>query len=483
MAMVCASGYGLLAGMGVPTIRTLVMIAIALLARYARRANSVTQALALAATAIVIWDPLAALSAGFWLSFAGVAILLSVTKPIGVKQTLWRDVPRLQLVLSLALLPMTVWFFGQGSLIGPAANLIAVPWISFLVVPLTVAGSLLIVRLPAIGGPLLDLADNLLKLLWQVMQWLATLPSAQIYFASAPIWAFVLALIGVGWMLMPRGVPVRPLGMLLLIPLLMPMRDKPGPGEFEVWMFDVGQGLSVFVRTRAHTLVYDAGPRYPSGFDIGDAVVIPSLHALGVDRLDRMIISHGDSDHAGGAAAVHLAFPQAIIESGEPERLAIPAAACREGESWRWDGVDFRVVWAGTESNAKSNDRSCVVLVSSSFGSLLLTGDATTQVEPAIAQAIGDARNPLVMTVPHHGSKTASSAGFLDAIDPKWALVSAGYRNHFGHPHADVLARFETRSIPLFNTAESGYLHLRFAQAPVAPEQGRMVHQAWWRIH
>ena len=483
IAMAFASGYGLLAGMGVPTIRTLVMIAIALLARYARRGNSVTQALALAATAIVVWDPLAVLSAGFWLSFAGVAILLSVTKPMGAKQALWREVPRLQIVLSLALLPMTVWFFGQGSMIGPAANLIAVPWISFLVVPLTVAGSLLIVGLPTIGGPLLDLADGLLRLLWQVMHWLASLPSAQIYFASAPIWAFVLALIGVGWILMPRGVLVRPLGLLLLIPLLMPMRERRGPGEFEVWMFDVGQGLSVFVQTREHALLYDTGPRYPSGFDIGDAVVIPSLHALGVDRLDRMIISHGDSDHAGGAATVHLAFPEAVIESGEPERLAVSAAACREGESWRWDDVDFRVVGAGTGSSAKGNDRSCVVLVSGSFGSLLLTGDATSHVEPAIADAIGDARNPLVMTVPHHGSKTASSAAFLDAIDPQLALVSTGYHNHFGHPHADVVARFADRSVPLFNTAESGYLHVRFARARVAPEQGRLAHQAWWRIH
>ncbi|MEP6881634.1 MAG: DNA internalization-related competence protein ComEC/Rec2 [Dokdonella sp.] len=482
IAMACATAYGLLAGMGVPTIRTLMMIAIALLARYSRRASSAAQALALAATAIVIWDPLAVLSAGFWLSFAGVAILLSVTKPMGVKQALWREMPRLQLVLSLALLPMTVWFFGQGSLIGPAANLIAVPWISFLVVPLTVAGSLLIIGLPVIGGPLLDLADLLLRLLWHVMHWLAALPSAQVYFASAPIWAFVLALIGVGWMLMPRGVPVRPIGLLLLIPLLVPRQAKLAPGEFELWMFDVGQGLSVFVRTGEHTLLYDAGPRYPSGFDLGDAVVIPSLHAIGVDRLDRMIISHGDSDHAGGAAAVHLAFPEATIESGEPERLDVKADACREGESWRWDGVDFRVVSAESEAVAKGNDRSCVVLVSGLFGSLLLTGDATAQVEPAIAHAMGEVKHPLVMTVPHHGSKSASSAVFLDAINPQLALVSAGYRNHFGHPHADVVARFAERAIPLSNTADSGFLHVRITDGMEGPERGREVRRAWWRI-
>ena len=483
VALVCAFGYGLLAGMGVPTIRTLLMIAIALLARNARRASSIPQALALAAVIIVIWNPLAVLSAGFWLSFFGVAVLLSITQPTGTERAWWREIPRLQLVLSLALLPMTVWFFGQGSLIGPLANLVAVPWVSFLVVPLTVAGSLLIVDLPMIGGPLLDLADLLLRAVWSLMQWLAALPSAQVYFAAAPSWAFILALIGVAWCLLPRGVPARALGLVLLIPLLIPPRTLLAQGEFEVWMFDVGQGLSIFVRTGERAMLYDAGPRYPSGFDIGDAVVIPSLHALGVDRLDRMVISHGDNDHAGGAEAVHLAYPEAVIESGEPERMTLEANACHERESWRWDGVDFRVVSAVTGPSAKSNDHSCVVLVSGSFGSLLLTGDATTQVEPAVADSIGEVRHPLVLTVPHHGSKTASSAAFLDAIDPQLALVSTGYRNHFGHPHADVIARMSQRSIPLLNTANSGYLHLRFASDSVVPEQGREVRQAWWRVN
>lgn len=483
VAMACAFGYGLLAGMGVPTIRTLLMIAIALLARYARRASSIAQALALAATIIVIWDPLAVLSAGFWLSFVGVAVLLSIIRPMDDARAWWREMPRLQLVLSLALLPMTVWFFGQGSLIGPLANLVAVPWVSFLVVPLTVAGSLLIVDLPMLGGPLLDLADMFLRPIWSLMQWLAALPSAQVYFAAAPSWAFILALMGIAWWLLPRGVPARGLGIALLIPLLIPVQPTLARGDFEVWMFDVGQGLSVFVRTGAHTLLYDAGPRYPSGFDVGDAVVIPSLHAVGVERLDRMIISHGDSDHAGGAGAVHLAFPEAIVESGEPERMPIEANTCHQGESWSWDGVDFRVVSAVVGAGAKSNDRSCVVLVSGLFGSLLLSGDATTQVEPAVADAMAEAKHPLAVTVPHHGSKTASSATFLDAIDPQLALVSAGYRNHFGHPHADVVARFSERSIPLWNTAESGYLHVRFAEGAIWPVQGREVRQAWWRVH
>ena len=480
-AMLCAFGYGLLAGMGVPTVRTLLMIAIALLARYSRRASSVAQALALAAAIIVLWDPLAVLSAGFWLSFAGVAILLFVTRPAGVAHVVWREMPRLQLVLSLALLPVTVWFFGQGSLIGPVANLIAVPWVSFLVVPFTVAGGLLVVDLPGIGGPLLDLADLLLRILWPIMQWLSALPSAQVYFASASPWAFALAVTGIGWCLMPRGVPARPMGLLLCVPLLVPAQPRPAAGEFEAWLFDVGQGLSILVRTREHALLYDTGPRYPSGYDIGDAVVIPSLRALGMASLDRMILSHGDNDHAGGAAAVHLAFPHATISSGEPERLALPAARCREGESWAWDGVTMRVVAAAQGDAPSSNDRSCVVLIEGISGSLLLTGDATSEVESSITKAIGRATEPLVLVVGHHGSRTATSAAFLDALSPQLALVSAGYRNHFGHPHGEVVERFARRSIPLFNTADAGYLHLTLSAGKLRVEQGRAARAAWWR--
>ena len=488
VAMLCALGYGLLAGMGVPTQRTLLMIAITLLARYSRRGSSVAQALGLASTAIVLWDPLAVLAAGFWLSFAGVAILVFISQPRGGQRAGWRDLPRMQILLSLAMLPMTVWFFGQGSLIGPLANLVAVPWVSLLIVPLTVAGSLLVVDLPGLGGPLLHLADILLTLLWQLMQWMASLPSAQVHFAAAPPWAFVLALIGIVWCLLPRGVPARGLGLLLLLPLLIPAQRGLADGEFEAWMLDVGQGLAVVVRTRDHSLLYDAGPRYPGGFDVGEAVVIPSLYALGINHLDRVIISHGDSDHAGGARAVHLAFPAAIIESGEPQRLDLPASACQAGASWNWNDVAFSIVLAETDPASKGNDRSCVVLVRGDHGSLLLTGDATRRIEPAIAAALGEVSHPLVMTVPHHGSRTASSAALLEAIAPDVGLVSAGYRNRFGHPHADVLSRFEARSIALLNTAESGYLHVRFPPVPGMPlaglpEQGRLLRPAWWRTH
>lgn len=479
-ALACALGYGWLAGFGVPTVRTLLMIGVVLLARLSRRHTSVAQSLALAALVILVFDPLAVLAPGFWLSFLGVVILVLATMPAG--QRSWRGLPRLQVILSLALLPMTVWFFGQASLVGPLANLVAVPVVSLLVVPLTVAGSLLIQSLPLLGAPLLQGADWVLGGVWWLMEWLASLPAAQVHVPLGPLWALPLALIGVAWMLMPRGVPARALGMLLWLPLLLPLRPRIEAGAFDVWMFDVGQGLSMLVRTQTHALLYDAGPRYPSGYDLAEAAVIPSLHAIGVDQLDRIVISHGDSDHAGGLASLHLAFAQTPITSGEPERLEPPAQPCRAGEAWQWDGVAFRVVAALGERGEDGNARSCVILVEGTFGSLLLTGDATRRTEAAVIQALGSPTAPLLLAVPHHGSKSASSPAFIDAAKPAQAWVSAGYRNAFHHPAREVSERYAQRNIPVLNTAEAGYLHRYVGAGAQVTEQGRVQKTTWWRV-
>ncbi len=484
VALACATAYGLLAGMGLPTVRTLVMIAVVLAARFLRRATSIPQSLGLAALVIIAWDPLAVLAPGFWLSFVGVAILLATTTPLGDERPRWRDMPRVQWRLSLLLLPLTVWYFGQASLVGPLANLFAVPWVSFVVVPVTVAAAVLVESLPWLGIPLLHLAEALLRPLWELMAWFAAQPPAQHWFAAPSTGAFVLAALGVAAGLLPRGVPLRACAVLLVLPLLLPARTPLAAGEFEVWMLDVGQGLSVLVRTRDHALLYDAGARLAGGFDAGEAVVVPALRALGVDALDRLVVSHGDNDHAGGALAVHRAHAYASVLAGEPERLAFLARACVAGEAWRWDGVDLRVLWPAAGSAASGNDRSCVLVVNGEHGSLVLTGDISTRVEPSVAAALGESTRPLLASVAHHGSATASSADWLDAAAPDLAWISAGHRNRFGHPHADVVARHRARGIALASTAESGCLSLRFAagagRRPTV-DACRDRRATWWR--
>jgi competence protein ComEC len=269
----------------------------------------------------------------------------------------------------------------------------------------------------------------------------------------------------------------------LFLPLLWPPQPLPATGAFQAWVLDVGQGLSVVVRTHGHALVYDTGARYPSEFDLGEAVVLPSLHALGIEELDVLMISHADNDHAGGAAAVAAAFPQARRYAGEVERMPLPMEPCQAGQAWQWDGVRFRVLNPATaQPGGKDNDRSCVLLVEGNGGRLLLTGDISQLVEPRVAAALG-AGPPPVLQVPHHGSRTSSSQGFIGALHPALAVVSAGWRNRFGHPRPEVLQRYREAGVPVLNTATGGAIQIDFpadAEARVTATW-RQRQSRYWR--
>ncbi len=482
-ALATAAIYSALAGFGLPTVRTLLMVAVVALARCSRRGSSGAQALALAMLAILLVDPLAVLAAGFWLSFVGVAFLMLCLQARGRGlRAFVHELSAGQLVMTVALLPLTLWFFGQASLVGALSNLIAVPLVSFVIVPCALSGMLLLGLCPPLATPVLWLAAQLAHAQWWLLEHMSTWPGAHWYLPAVQPWALVLALLGALWLFLPRGVPLRGLGLLLLLPLLWPPLPLPADGAFQVWVLDVGQGLSVLLRTRDHALVYDAGARYPSDFDLGDAVVLPSIHALGISRLDMLMISHGDNDHAGGAEAVAAAFPQASRYAGEPARMHIPMTQCVAGQSWQWDGVRFRVLSPGRGQGDRDNDSSCVLLVEGRGGRLLLTGDISTRVEPQVVAALGAGPRPLLV-VPHHGSKTSSSADFIAGVRPPLALVSAGWHNRFGHPKPEVLARYAEAGVPVFNTAEQGAIPLDFpADAP--PRRGpgwRLQQPRYWR--
>lgn len=474
-ALLVAGLYGALAGLGLPTVRTLLMIAVVALARCSRRAIGGAQTLGLALVAMLLADPLAVLSAGFWLSFVGVAFLMLCldARPRGLRGFL-HELSAGQLVMTVALLPLTLWFFGEASLVGALSNLIAVPFVSFVIVPCALLGMLLLLLAPAAATPVLKLAAVFAHVQWWLLERLATWPGAQWYLPEVGPWALLLATIGALWLFAPRGLPLRGLGVLLFLPLVWPVARLPAIGGFQAWVLDVGQGLSIVVRTRRHALVYDAGARYPSGFDLGEAVVVPALHALGIDRLDRLMVSHADNDHAGGALAVAEAFPDASRYAGEPARMPLPMQPCRAGQAWHWDGVEFRVLSPGPQATGRRNDRSCVLAVDGAGGRLLLTGDISSQMEPAVAAAVG-LRRRTVLVVPHHGSRYSSDPAFIAAIAPRVALVSAGWHNRFGHPHPLVLARYAQAGVPLLNTATLGAIEID------APPTAEPAVTATWR--
>jgi competence protein ComEC len=482
IAFPASLAYGALAGFGLPTTRTLLMIAVVAGWRLLRRGGGFGEGFGLALAAILIVDPLSVLSAGFWLSFAGVALLAwTLARDSGWRGHL-KEIGLAPLLMTLALLPLTVWFFGQASLVGPLANLVAVPFVSFVIVPVDLAACALLFAWPWAGQHLLHVCAYLVDGLWWFLVHLAAWRPAMQYLPEASLLAFALGCIGAIWLLAPRGVPARALGALLLLPLCWPRSVLPAGGAFHATVIDVGQGLSVLVRTRGHALLVDAGARYPSGFDLGEAAVVPTLHALGVAQLDGLIISHGDNDHSGGAASVLAAYPGTPVWVGEPARGPVPMQQCHAGQQWRWDGVEFRVLHPPAPVTLKDNDAGCVLLVTGAGGRLLLPADTSSKVEPAIARAVPRGP-PLALVAPHHGSKTSSSPAYLEALRPRFAIASTGYLNGYHHPAPTVVTRYADLGIPLLDTPDTGAVCIAFpAAAPpsvVSEERLRQAH--YWR--
>ncbi|XKY16315.1 DNA internalization-related competence protein ComEC/Rec2 [Stutzerimonas zhaodongensis] len=460
LALTGAFAYGWLAGFEVPVQRALVMVALVLLWRLRFRHLGVWLPLLIAMNGVLLLDPLVGLQSGFWLSFAAVALLALIFRGRLGAWGWWHTLGRAQWTMALGLLPVMLALGLPVSLSGPIANLFAVPLVSLLIVPLSLLGTVLL-SVPSVGEPLLTAAGWLLMVLFDALRWLADWQPAWIPF-SLPPWAWLLVAVGVLLVLLPSGVPFRALGLVLLLPLLFPPVSRPATGQAEVWVFDVGQGLSVLVRTREHALLYDAGPRY-GDVDIGERVVSPSLRALGLADLDLMILSHADNDHAGGALAIARSMPVTRTLSGEPQAVAasLNAEACRSGDSWDWDGVRF-TLWQWAKARG-GNPSSCVLLVEANGERLLLTGDIDTAAEEALV-ASGIPLKVQWLLVPHHGSRSSSSTAFIEATTAGGALVSRGLHNAYGHPHPDVVRRLEASGAAIHDTAEQGALQIHLGR-------------------
>lgn len=484
LAFPAAFAYAALAGFGLPATRSLLMIAVVAGWRLLRRGGGSGEGLGLALAAILVVDPLAVLSAGFWLSFAGVAMLsFTLAHDAGWRGRL-KEIGLSPLLMAVALLPLTVWFFGQASLTAPLANLVAVPMVSFVIVPMDLVGCLLLLAWPAAGAVWMHLCAWPVDALWWFLVHLAAWKPSMRYLPETSMLVFILASIGALWLVAPRGVPARALGVLLLLPMGWPGGTLPADGAFRATVIDVGQGLSVLVRTRAHALLFDAGARYPSGFDLGEAVVVPTLHALDVTSLDTLFISHGDNDHSGGAVSVLAAYPDTPVWGGEPARGPVPMRQCHAGQHWQWDGVDFRVLnpTVPVPASTRDNDAGCVLLVTGTGGRLLLPADTSSRVEPGIAAAVPQGP-PLVLVAPHHGSKTSSSEAYLEALQPRFAIAPTGYLNGYHHPAPQIAARYAALGIPLLNTPQTGAVSIAFPArtAPRVVSEERQRQVRYWR--
>ncbi len=478
LALVPATLYAALAGFAVPTQRALLMLAVVSAALWFWRGLRPWHTLAAALMLVLAVDPSVVLAPGFWLSFTAVAAIVAVAQRGHWRG--WKLLILLQFVLLVALLPITAAFFGRGSLISPLANLVAVPLVSMLVVPLVLGGVLLGQLADAVAEPMLRLADALLHGLMWLLEWLAALPVAAVTLPSPGAAALLLAMLGVALLLMPRGMPGRWLVPLLWLPAVTgSAQPPPQPGHFRVDVLDVGQGLAVVVRTAGHLLLYDTGARFSRRASAASAVVLPFLRQAGVDRIDALVLSHGDNDHAGGADVLRRALPIGVnYASGS---YAAKALRCRSGWRWRWDGVTFEFLHGGAEDTA-DNDRSCVLRVSNGVHAVLLPGDIESSVERQLVEEQSGRLASTLLVAPHHGSLTSSSAGFVAAVRPRWVVYSVGHRNRYGFPVPEVTARYAEVGSRQLRTDLAGTVSLLFGLEAddVTVVAHRRHNRHWW---
>lgn len=470
LALVLALVYSALAGFSLPTQRALVMVAAVQLALLGRRHLRPSDLLILALATVLLLDPLAGFDLGFWLSFAAVAVLLLafVGRTPSRQPRPGASLIRSQWVVFLGLLMPLVLLTQGATLLAPLANVLAIPLVTFAVVPWLLFAASLAGVWPSLSGLFLRLADwGLTGLeLWLVT--LDELAGEALQFQPHLGWpGLVLASLAVLMLLLPSGLPGRRLGYPALVLALWLPGERPPP--LRLTFLDVGQGLAVVVQTPRHSLVYDTGPRYSDRMDAGGAIVAPYLRRRGVSELDAVVVSHGDIDHAGGLKGLLTSIPATRLWLGEPSRLdsgaslpeslaALEARDCHENRRWQWDGVRFSLLFAGQPAEANSNNHSCVLLIEYADQRLLLAGDIEREVEWRL---IGRERVPEALTllqVPHHGSASSSTPVWVERVRPEWAVVSAGYENHLGHPHPDVEARYREQGSELLHTGELGAL-------------------------
>jgi len=473
---VLAAAYALFSGWGVPAQRTVLMLAAVALLRLSGRHWPWRVVWLLAAAVVVTVDPWALLQPGFWLSFVAVGVLFAGgpaapagPPPTGVRTRLARAAAgalREQWVVTLALTPLTLLLFGQASVVGLLANALAIPWVTLVVTPLAIAG--------AAVPWLWTLAGAAVQVLQQLLQGLAALPFATVAVPAAPLWAGAAGV--AGGLLLALRLPwtARVLGVPLLLPVLLWQAPRPAPGQFELLAADIGQGNAVIVRTAGHTLVYDSGPRYSAESDAGHRVLVPLLRALD-ERVQLLVLSHRDTDHTGGAAAVLAQQGGASLLSslaqGHDLHAVRTSARCEAGQAWTWDGVRFELLHPAAPDYAaagKPNALSCVLRVANAERAALLAGDIEQAQEARLVAQAGEGGGAglraQVLLVPHHGSRTSSTAAFLDAVQPRIALLQAGYRNRFGHPAPAVLERYRERGVQVVESARCGAARWRSDQ-------------------
>ena len=481
-AMFTALIYALLAGFSLPTQRALVMLCVYFGMKLYDRTIISSDVLGIAVIAVLVIDPFAPMSVSFWLSFAAVAVILyGVSYRIHQGRRRWREWGRVQYVVSLGLLPALAFYYQQIPIFSLFANMLAVPWVSFTVIPLILGGCGMLFVHSGIAGFLLELALLSLHGLWWILDFFVGWEVHLLPVTRPETITMAVITAGVLILLLPAGITARWLGLIWLIPLFFPYKPGPSFGQVSMTALDVGQGLAVVVRTENHSLLYDVGPAYASGFNTGEAVVLPFMRDSGITALDLLVQSHGDNDHIGGLKGIIDEVPIARIISSVPEQIPHRQVRdCRDGQSWQWDGVDFHVLHPATDTDLSGNNRSCVLRISAGDVTLLLPGDIEDSAERKLVTRHGAGLKSDVLVVPHHGSRTSSTPGFIKAVSPDIAIFPVGYRNRFNLPNQDIITRYQDHGAKLLSTTKSGAIRVVTTGAGMEVTTYREKQRRFW---
>ncbi len=473
--------YALLAGFSISTQRAFIMIMVVIVGQFFFRKIAISRLLATALLLVLLWDPLAVLTAGFWLSFGAViaiAYVLSNETNFNISPfakwgiNIWKT----QWAVTLGLLVMLLSIFGYISLVSPVANLIAIPWVSFIVVPFSLLGSLSLIIFPEFAHYLFGIANYVLDMLWVSLNYLAQLEWSTLTLATPPLWEKIVAFIGIIILLLPRGFPAKWLGIIWLLPLFFTPIAQINRGHIWFSLLDVGQGLATLIQTQHHVLLYDTGTQFYTR-----SVVIPFLQAQAIKKIDILVISHDDKDHSGGLKDIIQHFAVEKILTSIKNTKYSNTWSCKIGQYWQWDNIDFQVLHPVTNYNADDNNLSCVVKINSQNASILLTGDIEKKAEYYLATHHPEKLKADILVVPHHGSMTSSTYTFINLVQPKIALFSAGYYNRFGHPRKEIVQRYLKHKSKVWNTAQTGMIQFKLSQSGISePYLARKELSRYW---
>jgi competence protein ComEC len=485
-ALLAAVAYAALAGFSLPTLRALLMLAVMLIALQLKSKINLLQAIALALALILLVDPLAAGSVSFWLSFGALMVIAFMQFRFSAKMNACRQLLVLQGYFIALFAPLGVLIFGQLNLAGLPANLVAIPLLSFVILPLVLMACML--SSLGLGGAalLFSIADRVLDLLLDYLAWLLASGLQSQTVNAYPAILLLLALAAMAILLSPRLAGLRGSAVLILATLLLWQPARLEHGEYQLVVLDIGMGTSLLLRTRHYSLVYDFGSGGNRGFNAAEVALLPAMRQLGIDAADLYIVSHVDHDHSGGLYSFLGNYPPARLLSGTPRELQakfeLPhrVRSCHGYPDWRWDGVLFRFLETETAPGASTNNRSCILQVVG-HQRVLLPGDIEIEQETRLADVYRDSLAADILVAPHHGSGTSSSELFLQRVKPEYVVFTLARNNRWEFPDAEVVARYQALGGRLYRSDHDGAVTITSRRGAVLVRSMRKPVRRIWR--